>query len=293
MPNTLVHIVVNGFLTRNLLGRANLLFIYIGATLPDIPWILQRIISFVLPEINAYDLRLYSIVTSSLAFSLVLALSISFLTSTPKRTFFILMLGAVLHLLLDALETKWGNGVIFFAPVTWKSINFGLFWPENWMIYSLTGAGFIYLVLNWNESITNRQIYFSRNRKLISLSLILIAAYFVLPLTLMENAETANNHYIKTLRETDGRTGNYFEVDRGNLIDQDSNDYFITNFDEELKVSNLNLHSVEKMSIKAKFLSNSEIEIIEYHIHDNRDIYSYLGLSLLTILTIAAILKKA
>ena len=48
---------------------------------------------------------------------------------------------AALHLVLDALQTKWGSGVHFFAPVSWTSTNWGLFWPESIVTYGLTTLG--------------------------------------------------------------------------------------------------------------------------------------------------------
>ena len=53
---------------------------------------------------------------------------------------------------------------------------------------------------------------------------------------------------------------------------------------EKLKVKNLGLKTSETMSIRAKFLSKDEIQIIEYHIHFNRDIFSYAGLLIVIIL---------
>ena len=62
-------------------------------------------------------------------------------------------------------------------------------------------------------------------------------------------------------------------------------------FDEELKVSNLNLASSEVMSIRGKFLAEDSIKVFDYHIHSNRNIYSYLGLALIFIFLILSIIN--
>src|SRR5688500_1748825 len=45
--------------------------------------------------------------------------------------FCILVLNVVVHLLLDASQTKWASGVLFFVPLTWTLHNWGWFWPES------------------------------------------------------------------------------------------------------------------------------------------------------------------
>ena len=44
MPNTLAHLCVQGIATRSLIKDADLKWIYTGCVIPDVPWILQRVI---------------------------------------------------------------------------------------------------------------------------------------------------------------------------------------------------------------------------------------------------------
>jgi hypothetical protein len=94
--------------------------------IPDVPWILQRIVSagFTASVVDPYDLRLYTIVQSSLIACLVLSLALSLLSSAPRRVFMLLAFNSFVHLLLDAMETKWANGVNLFAPFSWQLLNF-------------------------------------------------------------------------------------------------------------------------------------------------------------------------
>lgn len=65
MPNTLVHLGINGLITRTLIKQTDLILIYIGAVIPDIPWIIQRVVLALMQSINTYDLRLYCIILAS------------------------------------------------------------------------------------------------------------------------------------------------------------------------------------------------------------------------------------
>ena len=111
----------------------------------------------------------------------------------------------------------------------------------------------------------------------------MLTLYFLGPLIFLRSPESADNHFIKTLRNHETRAGKYFEVDRGNYIDEPKGDIFITPFREYLKVNNLNLPASAVMSIRAKFISKDEIYILEYHIYNDRDIFSYIGLLMILI----------
>lgn len=284
MPNTLAHLGFNGLMTRLLIKKADLLLIYIGSILPDLPWIIQRIVTFIQPDVNLYDLRLYSIVQASLFFCLVISAAAASLFKNFNRSFLILSVGSILHLCLDLTETKWGNGVHLLSPFSWELINLQLYWPEEIAIYILTGVGIIYMAFHWRETITFTPQLSPFNIKNFTIFTAAVIIYFLLPFTLVSNSEAADNHFVHTLRNYDERTGKYFEVDRGFFQDNHNNDFFVTPFKEEIKVANLNLNESRTMSVKAKFVSNEEIEIIEYHLHNNRDIYSYAGLFLILIL---------
>ena len=149
MPNTLAHLGINGLITRTAVKQSDLLLIYLGALIPDIPWIIQRAALALIPALNPYDLRLYCVILASLFFSIILSAALAYLVIDTKRTFMIFNLGSLMHLLLDSIEIKWANGVQLFAPFSWELFNSGFFWPENVSIYFITGFGFIYLIFQW------------------------------------------------------------------------------------------------------------------------------------------------
>lgn len=292
MPNTLAHLGVNGIFSRSVIKDADLILIYIGAVIPDIPWILQRIIPIFSPNVNLYDLRLYSIILASLFFSLIFSGFLSILFENRKKVFLIFTLGSLLHLLLDSAETKWGNGVHFFAPFSWEIFNAGFFWPESIAVYLVTALGLLYVLTFWKKSI-NVKFYFSDfNYIKLVLALLLLTIYFLLPLSFMATVENADNHFIKTLRDKENRVGKYFEVDRGELVNEKNGDKFLTPFKEKYEIANRDFALSATMSLKAKFISESEIEILDYHLHSNRDVFSYIGLFIITLILVFALIKK-
>jgi hypothetical protein len=291
MPNTLAHIGINGLLTRTFIKQSDLIFIYFGTIIPDIPWIFQRILPLLFSDVNTYDLRLYCIVLASLFSSVILSIAFANIFSDTRRTFLIFSIGSLLHLLIDSIETKWANGVHLFAPFTWQLYNAGFFWPESTLIYSLTAFGILFVLWNWKQALsTSLQFSFKRSKLVFSTLFLLI--YLFLPFLFLNSVEAANNHFVKTLREYENRPGKYFEVDRGKYIDNEEGDKFLTSFNEELKIVNLNLSKSENMSIRGEFVSPDAIRILDYHAHANRDLFSYVGLLIILVSVVITIVNK-
>lgn len=284
MPNTLAHIGVNLVLTRSLIKKADAFLIFVGAIIPDVPWILQRLANFLIPSINPYDLRLYCVVQASLFFSIIFCAAVAILFQKSFRTFIILFFGVVIHLLLDSIEKKWANGVHLFAPFNWDIFNLGIVWPEHIIIHLLSLLGLMIFLLIFKEAAkTSLNINFENKIKIL-FSISIFSLYVFMPFIFIDKAESSDSHFVKTLREYEKRSGKYFEIDRGNYIQSPEGDKFLTPFNEYLSVSNLDLKTSKVMSIRAEFTSSNNIKVIEYHIHGNRDIYSYIGLALILIL---------
>ncbi len=239
MPNTLVHLGINGIITRALIKQTDLILIYIGAIIPDIPWIIQRAVIALIPSINNYDLRLYCVVLASFFSSIILSSALAFLFNESKKVFIIFTLGSLIHLLLDSIEIKWANGVHLFAPFSWELFNAGLFWPENVPIYILTVFGILYIIFQWKQTLLSPLNLSFKNLPKLVVTFSCLIFYLSLPLIFLDNVEKANNHFVKTLRDYEHRPGNYFEIDRGNYVDNLKGDRFITPFSEELKVANI------------------------------------------------------
>jgi hypothetical protein len=279
----LVHIGVQGVATRALIRDADLRWVFLGCLLPDFPWILQRLGQTFVPGLNPYELRLYAIGQASLVLCLLLGGALALYASQPAKIFRLLALNAVFHLLLDACETKWANGVHLFAPLSWELVNFGLFWPESWLISLLTVFGFASGIRGgWQvppppTPATPRPLWQRRCATL------LVVGYMLLPLAFRSGPYAMDNHSVKTLRESALRTGRLVEFDRNLYLKQPAGDRLRTFAGEELRVIGTQREHSGPVSVRATFVDPATVRIDDIHAHWGmaRDLASYLGIALL------------
>jgi hypothetical protein len=295
MPNTLAHIAINGITTKFLIRKSDYLWIYLGCIIPDFPWILRRLIQFISPSINGYFLQSYLIIQASLAVSILLGLIFSFTSKNIYRTFLILSLGSILHLLLDPIQIKWANGVHLFAPFSWELINYGIFWPENIITYILTFSGLLFFLININSSIkTKFKLEITLNR--IILILLLSTIYFLSPLLFIQNIKEKDCHFVSTLENVDERVGKYAEFDRKSVnYDDFSNNYWIESFNRDrIELLNIKNLASNNVSVKGRFLTENRFYVEEFH--ENWEIFrdgaSYLGILLISMLWFFKILNQ-
>ena len=215
MPNTLAHIGIQWPLSRLLFGATvDARWILLGCVIPDLPWILQRVVRVLLPGLDAYAFRLYAIGLASLAVCLLLVLTVALVARHGRRTGIVVGVGCLAHLVLDATQIKWGNGVHLLAPATWELTSFSWYWPESvptvvmtlvglaiggWLLARAGGRGPVLAPL--------------RSRR-VALAAACLACYVATPLLLIDGPRTADNHFLATLAEKEARTGRYVEIER-------------------------------------------------------------------------------
>ncbi len=294
MPNTLAHLGVQGIITRSLLKDVDYKWVYLGCIIPDLPWILQRIVRSVYPDIDPYDLRLYVIIQSTFCFCLLLSAAFAALSVNYWRVFAILGINSFLHLFVDACQTKWANGVHFFAPFNWQLANFGLFWPESLPTYIFTVFGIFYVVWNWQRAVEMHIKVTCRSAMRRFILIALIAAYFLFPILMVNGPSDADNHYVKTLRTHSGRSGQHIELDRNPYKFHPSGSTIRTFTGEELSVDGMRLDYSAPVSVRGDFVAEDKVHVNQYHIHSKwfRDFSSHLGLFLVAILFIYALIRQ-
>ena len=261
MPNTLAHLGVQALATRAVIPRADAKWIYAGAVVPDVPWIIQRAAHSLGASVDAYDLRLYAVAQASLLVSLLLCGALSALSAAPRRVMVVLAVNVLFHLLLDGIQTKWANGVHLFAPFSWKLWNAGWFWPESLPTYLLTALGAAFVAWSWwRDSGTPVQLASISGRRLAAAGA-LLTAYLITPLALRGGPEAANNHFVATLRDRDARTHRYVEFDRSGYVPGEHADVLVTFAREQLQVPEPALNRPATVSVRATFLDDSTIVI--------------------------------
>ncbi|MFZ1289132.1 MAG: hypothetical protein WAR79_03535 [Melioribacteraceae bacterium] len=295
MPNTLVHIGINGFLSKSISKKYNLFWIYLGCIIPDIPWISKKFFELFVPHLNGYDLQAYLIIQATLFSSLILSFTFSLLSKNLIRTFSILSLGSILHLLADSFEIKWANGVHLFAPFNWELINFGIIWPENTIIHLLGLAGLVFFIFNWKNIKYDNFDFFMSKSRLIYFSIMMLI-YLLLPLLFQNQVYNSDNHFIKTLKNQNSRLGKYVEFDRKKIVfNEETKSYWIASFNNDLiELENVDNLVSSKISLKGKFINNDLINVIEYkeNLGMIRDGASYIGLLLIFIFNIRIFIKN-
>jgi hypothetical protein len=283
VPNTLVHFAVQGAASHAFWRRLDARFVYLGCLLPDLPWILRRaVVGFGLP-VDVFDLRLYTMGLASLAVTLLLAAAIAAVTRAPRQVFAVLGVNALLHLLLDATEVKFGNGVHLFAPLSWRMTSFDLVAGESpvYLVLTLAGA----LLVAW-EILRPRgtAVAFALGRRRLAGAAALLAAYLLAPLPFLGAIEDSGSYSVKTLREVDARPGRPVSLDRTGFEATPAGGFVQLWTGERVRATGpLPAHDA-LVSLHGTFLTPEVLRVDRLVEHRrNRDWPSYLGLALLSL----------
>ncbi|MCA9473713.1 MAG: hypothetical protein MRJ96_14215 [Nitrospirales bacterium] len=266
MPNTLAHLGVQGVLTKLAVPQADLKLVFLGCLLPDIPWIIRRAVVGLDPGVDLYSLKLYAITQSSLFMTLVLCGALAGLSRTPGRAFGILGSNAVLHLVLDAIQIKWANGVHLVAPFSWVLCNVGWFWPESLPTYLLTGFGLGYVFWRWKEALAEPLSLATFSTYRIGLCLIGLTVYLMAPFVFLHEPFMHDNHYVRTFQERNHRIDRPVEADRRPYTKGVKNDV-INVFGEDFVVRGAQLAQSGMASIRGRFVQEQVIEVWDIHAH--------------------------
>jgi membrane-bound metal-dependent hydrolase YbcI (DUF457 family) len=280
LPNTLAHVAAQGILARPALGGLNPRWLLLGCVLPDVPWIANRALLVLAPSLDAHALRLYVIAQASLACCVLLCGAFALLARRRRRVFLVLTSSAVLHLLLDASQTKWGNGVHLFAPLSWQEWNLELFWPENPLTGLLTLLGLGVSLWAIRASYRDPIVWVRPPLARVAAALALLVAYLGLPALWMDGPDRADSHSVRTLHEAAGRAGQRAAFDRTGLHVSGGRAFLVVR-GEEVALVGETLDRPARVSIRGRFIEPHLFEVEEIHEHRfPRDQASYAGLAL-------------
>uniref|UniRef100_UPI004056FA54 hypothetical protein n=1 Tax=Candidatus Electronema sp. TaxID=2698783 RepID=UPI004056FA54 len=294
MPDTLAHFGIQILASKALFRDADARWIGLGCLLPDLPWIFQRA-ALALGWADPVGLRLYAVIQSSLFFSLLLAAALSLQAAQSRRIFLLLAWNCLLHLLLDPLEIKWGNGSLLFAPFSWQLTNFALFWPEELPSRLLALLGLLlFPAAAWLDR--QREIHFIRSKERQGASFLLLLVYLLLPCALFSGPLAADNHFAATLLAKN-RSGSWIEFDRRPYQAEEQS--IVAYSGETIRLivpfGSLPAQDDGTLSGRGRFLNHSEVLLAEWHLHrsrSGRDLRSQIGIFLLIAVWSVAIRAK-
>ena len=275
MPNTLCHIGIQLPLNRLVGGKKYLLWVIIACIIPDLPWITLKVL-IVIGFFDPYDLRLYCTAQASLFFCLFLSAALACTTRQTSRIFLILAGNCLLHLLLDPLEIKWGNGVHLFVPSTWAMFHLDLVWPEHPVVLVFTLVGFFLLLFSWRRmAAAPLGIAWSPTKW--TVGLVFLGLYLAGPLLFLDRLEETDTYYLHTLRLTAERPGKTIEFDR---VHYNAQDKTVKTFaGERILVTGSQPDRSGRVSFRGRFLTPTSIAADSFHYHpDKRDLASLIGL---------------
>lgn len=292
MPNTLAHIAVQGIISKTAVPTVDLKWVYLGCVIPDIPWIMQRMVRAVAPHVDLVSLRYYADIQATLLFSLIACAAVALLVIHSGRTFVVLSANVAVHLLIDAVETKWGNGVHFFAPVSWELTSWDLIWPEHPLNVLVTIVGLSFIVWHWRRTVSVPPGLHRPPIIRSAVFVVLLLVYLLAPLFLLQGPARADNHFLTTRMVEAGRIGKPVEFDRARYqpISEGGTLQFVT--DEPVSVVGIRLNRPGTVSAKGLFVTEELVQATHVHVHSDwyRDSASMIGLALIGLIWLHATL---
>lgn len=262
MPNTLGHIGIQVPLSNLFFKKAELQWIALGCLIPDIPWIIQRVL-FKLQLFDPYMINYYTTIQASLFFSVALGVSFSMLSRRSIRIFLLLLFNIVIHLLLDSCEIKWGNGVLLLAPLSWDLTRFDFFWTDHPITFVVSAAGLFFVLFFWRTS-THKDIQLIRPKGTkAAIYFLALGCYILAPALFIGQAEQADIKYLATLEDKQTRPGKTIEAERLPF----SSDKNLVRFfsQEEVQVTGNLPKQASLLSFRGKFITMDTIEVKESH----------------------------
>jgi hypothetical protein len=276
LPNTLCHIGVQIPLNRLVIGKNDLLWVIIACIIPDLPWVVLKGL-VALGLFNPYDLRLYCTSQASLFFCLLLSAGLACFSRRSSKVFAVLGGNCLLHLLLDAMQIKWGNGVHLLSPFTWTMFHVDLAWPGHPVTLAFTFLGFAILIF-WRKITATAPGWMKRpSPAKMAAGLVFFTLYLAGPLIYLDRLEEADTYYLHTMRNKENRPGKVIEFDRVHYYaDQKAVKTFAG---EHIAVTGNRPDQSGRVSFRGRFLSPTLVAVDSFHYHrDYRDLASMIGL---------------
>ena len=253
--------------------------VFAGCVIPDLPWIVWRLVNtmgFSFEPISAYA---YLIAQASLVGCFFACVAFGFLFTNFRLVAAFALLGCLLHLVLDSLQDKWGNGVHLFAPYNWKILSVGIFQIDSVVIYLLAFAGIIPFL--FVTKVRQDAILLCVNPVRLAICCICFIAYFLVPFPYINSVVASDSRYLQTLENKNERRGKLLELDRESVSIVEDTWHITTHTGEVLAIMNpdASMNDGDTYSIRAEFLDQRKIWLIDWKRHSGiRDMPSYAGL---------------
>ncbi len=288
MPNTLVHIAVQVPASRIAFRGVPAALILVACVIPDLPWILRRALRVAFPDIDPVWLMQYAAVQSTLLFCLVFCAAIAAFARRHALVWTVLAINCLVHLLIDAVEIKPGNGVLLLAPFRWEHVSLSLIWPESPIITILSIVGIFVGLAVLVLMPANSGIGTDRPALRVALLALFLGLYLLAPGALVRGPFDADFLSMRALAEASDRPGRTVRFDRRPYIKTRDGDYIVAFTGERFRVIGNELPDSGWVSGSGEFVDEHIIEARQLHQSRAglRDFASYAGLSIILLVWI-------
>ena len=275
MPNLLVHSALQAGVF-GVLGLS-LTAVFAGCIIPDIPWIVRRASLWI--SADPIEFEAYFLAQASLFYCALPCLGLGLMFKHWQKFALTAWLGCAIHLGLDSLQDKWGNGVHLLAPLDWTHFQIGWFSLESDLIMVLTAAGIVPFFMVRKAVEDSKQVLVAPGR--ITAIVVVSMLYFATPGLFYESIVSSNSRYLQTL-ENENRIGKALVLDR-EPVTRNGNDWqIVTHTREPLRILNPSESlTTGTFSMRGEFVEQNVIQVKALKQHSGfRDIASYLGVAL-------------
>ena len=282
MPNTLIHLGVQSLVSKAIFPKIDIRLVFLSCVIPDFPWIIQRAIHAIDPDIDRIDLFLRSNVQASLIFSLIFCFAISTLAFRRRLSFLILASGCIFHLLLDATQIKWGHGILLFAPFNWDLLSFSWLWPEHNIFTLLSFLSLFFVFWSWHRLHFTPLLAPLRIKRL-SAAIVALLIYFLAPGFFTESLHQSNSLQTQTIANLKAHSGQEILLDRTPLVQlENGNTSVRLENGNKIQLSGIIKETTGLVSIRGIIIDQHRINVVEIHAHPPflRIFWSLLGLCL-------------
>ncbi len=287
MPNTLCHFGTQLPFFALSTQTPRPLWVLIACIIPDLPWIAIKLL-VPLRLVDPYELRLYCTGQASLFCCLLLAAALACCATNRLQIFTLLAVNCLLHLLLDSVEVKWGNGVHLFLPWSTRMLQFDVVWPEHPLVLTFSGLGLALLCVLTRKP-PPPPISTLPQKKWALTAVFFLICYLGAPLILMPQLERADAYYLRTLGNIDQRTDKTMAFDRVHFFADSST--LRTFAGEHIVVTGKVPGDSGRVSFRGRFLGPGLFQSDEYHYHrDRRDMATLIGLFMACALLVQSVI---
>jgi hypothetical protein len=243
--------------------RSITMSLLLGATWPDLPWVLLRGLHMVVPISSSLTPSYYVQPFATPLMCLWAGVIFACCVRRPRRQAVAFVAAAWLHLLLDACQTRFGNGVAFLYPLSGKLYDFEVFWEESPVGLAMLALSVGFVAVVAKQGVASM----TWKRPPAMWVAVLLVGYFAMPVvtwSLMRGDDTFGMAFVSDPTSFEGRTVGF---DR-NLLAGTNPPILRTWYGRDLRLVGVpaEAQAGDIVSVRGRY-TDGEIAVEAFHVH--------------------------